>query len=238
MASPEVLTLDELVELHVANLYRLDSAGRMAAVQDGRGSPPPRFALVRSAAGSRPLVAASLPTELAEALLARAAGEPAGDPPPPWPRHTAEYRRILEDHAPVAAEYCGPAFYLPEAPAAPAPSARLLTDSEQGLLAPHFPSWAGDFEESRPLAAVVDGGVAVSVCGCARRKSRATEAGVETAAGHRGRGHARAATRVWAEALRAESRLPLYSTSWENHASQRVASALGAVPYAVDFHLR
>ena len=54
---------------------------------------------------------------------------------------------------------------------------------------------------------------------------------------YRGRGYARAATSVWAEALRREGRLPLYSTSWGNLASQRVAAGLGALQYGVDFSL-
>ena len=71
---------------------------------------------------------------------------------------------------------------------------------------------------------------------CGRRGLR-VRAGVETVEAYRGRGYARAVTAVWAAALRSEGRLPLYSTSWDNVASQRVAGALGAVQYAVDFSL-
>ncbi len=60
---------------------------------------------------------------------------------------------------------------------------------------------------------------------------------METAEGYRGRGYAQAATAIWAEALRREGRLPLYSTSWDNLASQRVAAGLGALQYGVDFSL-
>jgi RimJ/RimL family protein N-acetyltransferase len=61
---------------------------------------------------------------------------------------------------------------------------------------------------------------------------------VETAEAYRGRGYARKATAVWASALRRDGMLPLYSTSWDNIASQRVAASLGAVRYATNFNIR
>ncbi|MGH2617528.1 MAG: GNAT family N-acetyltransferase, partial [Thermomicrobiales bacterium] len=41
----------------------------------------------------------------------------------------------------------------------------------------------------------------------------------------------------WAQAVRQEGRIPLYSTSWENLASQAVARKLGLVLYGVDLDI-
>ncbi|HZS91689.1 MAG TPA: GNAT family N-acetyltransferase, partial [Chloroflexota bacterium] len=41
----------------------------------------------------------------------------------------------------------------------------------------------------------------------------------------------------WARAIRASGRIPLYSTSWDNHASQAVARKLGLVQYGTDLSL-
>jgi predicted GNAT family acetyltransferase len=60
---------------------------------------------------------------------------------------------------------------------------------------------------------------------------------VETLEGYRGRGHAPAAVAAWARAVRATGRIPLYSTSWDNLASQAVARKLGLIPYGADFSL-
>jgi len=53
----------------------------------------------------------------------------------------------------------------------------------------------------------------------------------------RGRGYATAAVAVWATAVRRRGLLPLYSTSWENVASQRVAAKVGAVSYGEDWEI-
>ena len=46
--------------------------------------------------------------------------------------------------------------------------------------------------------------------------------------------HAAAVVAAWAAAVRASGRLPLYSTSWDNVASQGVARKLGLVLYGAD----
>ena len=83
---------------------------------------------------------------------------------------------------------------------------------------------------------VVDGRV-VSACRCARRTEDAAEAGVDTDDGYRSRGYATSVVGTWADAVRATGRLPLYSTSWSNQASQRVAMRLDAVAFAIDWSL-
>jgi RimJ/RimL family protein N-acetyltransferase len=52
-----------------------------------------------------------------------------------------------------------------------------------------------------------------------------------------GRGYATAAVAGWAVAIRERELLPLYSTSWDNIASQRVARKLGMVLYGEDWSI-
>ena len=62
--------------------------------------------------------------------------------------------------------------------------------------------------------------------------------GVETADGWRGRGLAGEAVSEWAREVRADGRIPLYSTSWSNDASRAVAEKLGLVHFGSDLHIR
>ena len=77
----------------------------------------------------------------------------------------------------------------------------------------------------------------MSVCRSVRLSSRAHEAGVDTLVSYRRRGYATSVVAAWALAVRALNLTPLYSTSWDNVASQRVARRLGLVQYGVDYHV-
>ena len=61
--------------------------------------------------------------------------------------------------------------------------------------------------------------------------------GVETLPDFRGKGCAREVTAEWARRVRAAGAIPMYSTSWENKASQAVARKLHLNCYGADFHL-
>jgi hypothetical protein len=53
----------------------------------------------------------------------------------------------------------------------------------------------------------------------------------------RGRGYVRDVVAGWALVVRSLGTMPLYSTSWENTASQAVAWKLRLVQYGDDFHI-
>jgi predicted GNAT family acetyltransferase len=84
---------------------------------------------------------------------------------------------------------------------------------------------------------MVKDGQAVSVCFSARLTAEAAEAGLHTAPSARGRGYATAVTAGWALAIRKRGAIPLYSTAWDNLASQAVARRLGLTLYGADWHL-
>lgn len=90
----------------------------------------------------------------------------------------------------------------------------------------------------QPFIAVVEDGRVVSVCRSVRITPAAHEAGVETLPEFRGKGYARDVVAGWVHAVRSLGSIPLYSTSWENTASQAVARKLQVVPYGADFHVR
>ena len=153
------------------------------------------------------------------------------------PRIREAVRAGLEAPGSIIREYRGPAFRIPEGTRATGDPV-LITKENSHLLDAGFP-WIirSITADVGPVAAAVVQGKAVSICYCARLSSVAAEAGVETLEAARGRGHATTAVSAWATTLRQRGLLPLYSTSWENVASQRVAEKLGAVCYGEDWEI-
>jgi GNAT acetyltransferase-like protein len=125
----------------------------------------------------------------------------------------------------------GPAFEFPDSLA---PSADIVIIEDERLLERNFRGWVpGEIAAGRfPVMAIVDNGEPVSICFCARRSDLAAEAGLDTAEAYRGRGLGPRVTAAWALAIRTSGRIPLYSTSWTNHASLAVARKLNLVAYA------
>jgi RimJ/RimL family protein N-acetyltransferase len=112
-----------------------------------------------------------------------------------------------------------------------------VTSDNATVLSPYLEDWRNDVSVSVPMAVVLEGGNAISVCCSVRVTPRAHEAGVETHRDFRGRGHAARAVSAWAKMVRDLDRLPLYSTSWENEPSRAVARKLDLIQFGVDLHI-
>jgi len=209
---PPVPSDIDLLRIQVRTLFRLDAVGRLVP-------PSPRI-FVGSAAGERLFRIRSDIHESTSRRWLRCAGD-------------SELRELVEAHAPITAEYRGPAYALP--PLTPPPEAVEIRPG--AALHPELVARGWMPVEQPPYFGVICDGLVVAVCFSARSTPEAAEAGVETAESYRGRGLATLAVAGWAAAVQASSRLALYSTTWENTGSQRVAAHLGAREYGEDWHL-
>ena len=104
------------------------------------------------------------------------------------------------------------------------------------LLEFDFSDWIDELDHIQPCMGVLEEGKIVSICCSVRKSSKAEEAGVETLASYRGKGYAARTVASWAHAVREKGRIPFYSTSRDNRASQRVAQKLGLILFGVDFN--
>ena len=219
-------------------LFVHDERGRIVTRNALDGGPAPRFFLGRTADGNRWRFRDDVPDGLAATLEALSAEEPVVADLRDPPHHDARYRNLLAGHAPVGEVWAGPAYRFPaDLPRPDANIVRLTADNPSLLHGGDLEPWIEDVGHSEPLVALVRDGRAVSVCGSVRVTREAHEAGVETSAAARGHGFAVAVVAAWAHAVREFGAEPFYSTSWENTASQGVASKLGLVPYASDYWL-
>ena len=230
-------TDQELMTMHVQALFTHDAHERLLLVNEpGGGAPAPRLFLGRTRAGNLWRFRADLPEILIEALEALCVDEPVGKEFHSPPRHVAAYVRLLATHAPVHTLWMGPAYHFTEYFE---PSRPLLA-----ITATHAERLRGGFEELiaelpdwQPFLAIVEESRAVSVCRSVRITPDAHEAGVETLSDFRGRGYAQDVVAGWARIVQSLGAIPLYSTSWENTASQAVAKKLHLVPYGADFQV-
>ncbi len=195
-----------MIELHAALLFTYDARGRMVMTNEPLVSarrPAPRAFVVRDAERRIVRLAATMSDELVDASDATLAA------------------LGLAEH--------GRCYRFPDA-IAPSRAVAITRDNCDVARAT-FPWLADEIDDWQPCFGAVVAGAVVSIAFSARSSHAGAEAGVETLAAHRGRGYATDVTLAWAAAIRASGRVPLYSTSADNLASQAVARRCGLVAY-------
>lgn len=231
-----------LLERQIEALFVLDARQRLLRVHEPGGGAAPLVFLGRTAAGNRWRLNAHLPEEIASAAEALLAAERvrADVGPETPPQCATDLRRLLGVEGDAGRIFVGPAWLVPQQSldALPADVLLLADDARaRAVLQPHFAWLALEVAERLPIAVVLRDGEAVAVCCCARRTAAVAEAGLDTLAAWRGRGFAVAVVRAWAAAVQRSGRLALYSTDWDNLASQGVARRLHLLRYAEDWSL-
>lgn len=226
-----IYTNPDLIRMQAEALFEHDASGRLLRVNErDNPHPAPRFFLTRGQTANLWRARCDLPDDLAAQLERLAADEPVGGDLSQPPRYAAAYARLLKQQSPA---YFGPAWYLPESDTPH--DAVTITPENIALAREHFAWLLASYADYAPVSAAVVDGKAVAICFCSRITAKVAEAGVHTEDGYRGRGLATSAARGWAAQVRASGRLPLYSTSWENRASQAVAQKLGGVLYGANY---
>ncbi len=227
------------LEIQVEALFTHDPDGRIRSTNEPGGGLAPRFFFGRTREGNLWRLRYDLPEHTVRRLEELAAGEPVHDDLRAEPRNLAAFQEVLREDGEIQSVYFGPAYRFPEELPIPITVTRITRSNLHLLrrLGWDLEAFAQEFEGRAPIVAMLEDGAAVSLCFCARLTERAAEAGVETLEEYRGRGYAPAVAAAWAHAIRATGRIPLYSTSWANLASQAVARKLGLVQYGSDLSL-
>lgn len=225
----------ELLRVQVDALYTHDLRGRICFVNEQGGGRAPRFFFARSTEGNLWRCRDDLADDTVRMLDQLASEEPVRQDLRAEPCNLDGFLAALHARRGRASIESGPAYRFPSQ----IPPVTVTRITRSGvhllrLLAWDLEATAREFESREPFMAVLEQGAAVSLCHSARLSDRAAEAGVQTLAGHQRRGHATAVAAAWALAIRAGGRIPLYSTSWNNLASQAVARRLGLIQYGTD----
>ena len=228
----------ELMKIQVEALFTQDKNGRLQRINEptGDGKPAPRFFFGYTNAGPIFRFRHDLPDNVVAQLKEVAAAEPPSTNSQKIPRNRRQFEDILQSHAPIERVWVGPAYRFPEHITPPTNTVQ-LSRANVRLLKGDFAEMVSELNNSPPYLAIIEDSQAVAICRSVRLSSRAHEAGVDTLVGYRRRGYATSVVTAWALAVRALNRIPLYSTSWDNVASQGVARRLDLVQYGVDYHV-
>jgi RimJ/RimL family protein N-acetyltransferase len=223
------------MRLHLEALFTVDDRGRLVSVNDGSGAPAPRFFMGWTRGGNVWAVHHRVEADMAAELEALAAIDaPALDEEPNSDR-IRPYLDLLDPPS-NARTWTGPSYCFPDE--LPTPDATVqVTQDNVDMLRPHLEAWSEDFSNGVPVFAALQDQCAVSVCASVRITGKVHEAGVETHPDFRGRGCATRVVNAWAVYVRSAGLDPLYSTSWENVASRRLAQKLNLRQYGSVLHV-
>lgn len=225
----------DLLKRHLDGLYLWDARQRIFAINQFDGGRVPRFHLARGRCGKLAGFRADLSDDLVRDLTTLVDQE--SGTLERLPEKRSEYLALLAADEPITEIWEGPVYVLPER----LPEMTDVVDisaANQRLLQPKLADWLPDVAHRRPFVAAIEDGQAVAVCASVRITELSHEAGVETAPDYRRRGHAARVVAAWARRVRALGAEAVYSTSFENAASQQVAASLGMKLIGVDFHVR
>ena len=228
----------DLMEIQVRTLFIHNDRGRMTFTNEPEPDRrrAPRLFLGRTNTHNVWRIRDDVPARVAAELARLASTEPAPEDLGSKPMNRAAYVEALRSHGEIRKQYTGPAYGFPDEIRPPAGTVA-ITRSGARLLEGGFAWLRSTLVARQPCMAILRDGVVVSACWCSRIGREADEAGVETLPDYRGRGYGTAVVSAWAAAVREQGRIPLYSASWDNTASRRLAERLGLVMYGADFHI-
>jgi GNAT superfamily N-acetyltransferase len=223
----------ELMELQAKALFTHDSEFLIRNINDPDSKPAPRFFLGRTPEGDVLRFRYDLPQEFIKRLTELLEKEPGSCDLTRDAALLEKIKEILGEHQEVQKVHEGPAYKLPRGNHFPKDVIR-ITQENVHLLKNSFDYMLTELPYWEPCFVKFADGNAASICFSSRIADASHEAGVETLPPFRGKGYAAEAVAAWAEAIYEMGKIPTYSTSWENTASQAVDRKLKCELYGVD----
>jgi hypothetical protein len=226
----------ELMEMQVKALFTHDNNNFIRNINDLDGAPAPRFFFGRTPDGNVLRFRYDLPQDIIRELTNLVTMGPVDYNLPKSTVLLDKIKEILQGHGEVQKIYEGPAYKLPRRIAFPSDVIKITKDNVY-LLKNSFNYMLSELQFWEPCFVKFVNGNVASICFSSRIANASHEAGVETLPDFRGKGYAADVVAAWATAIYEMNRIPTYSTSWDNTASQSVARKLKCDLYGVDLSI-
>ncbi len=223
----------ELMEMQAKALFTHVGKNFIREINDMYHAPAPRFFLGRTPLGNVMRFRYDLPEGIIKRLTDLVAAQPLHESLQTDTVLLEKIKEILQEHQEIQKIYEGPAYKL-QRPASLPDGVVKITSMNVHLLKDSFDYMLSELPFWEPCFAKFVEGNAASICFSARIADASHEAGVETLPRFRGNGYAADVVKAWASAIYGMNRIPTYSTSWENTASQSVARKLKCDLYGID----
>lgn len=226
----------ELMEMQAKALFIQDSNNFIRNINDLEGAPAPRFFFGRTLEGNVLRFRYDLPQDIIRKLTNLVSRESLSNNLLRERVLLEKIKEILQEHQEVEKISEGPAYKLPRGIEFPRDVIKVTKDNVF-LLKNSFDYMLSELQFWEPCFAKIVDGSAVSICFSSRIANESHEAGVETLPDFRGIGYAAEVVAAWAAAIYEMKRIPTYSTSWDNTASQSLAKKLKCQLYGVDLSI-
>lgn len=226
----------ELMELQAKALFTYDNHNFMKNVNDLDGAPAPRFFFGCTPEGNVLRFRYDLPEVMISKLTNLVTVEPINNN---LTRNTVILKKIkgiLQEQEEIQKIFEGPAYKIPRGVTVPDDVIKITKDNVH-LLENSHNYMITELQFWEPCFAKLVNGKAVSICFSSRIADASCEAGVETLSDFRGKGYAAEVVAAWAADIYKTNRIPSYSTSWDNAASQSVAKKLKCDLYGTDLSI-
>ncbi|MED0971857.1 GNAT family N-acetyltransferase [Bacillus paramycoides] len=219
----------ELIAIQAEVLFVHNQVGRIKSVNEHGNLKEPRFFLGRTREGNITRYHYNLHSETVNEI-GKLISERSNH------IEIAKIIKILNEERAVENIWMGPTFMFPNNLNKPTRTIR-ITEKNKELLRENFPNLIEQMEWRKPYFAIVENEKVVSICCSARSTPIASEASVETLSEFQGKGYGSDVVTAWAISIQEEKRIPLYSTAWDNFASQAVARKLKLSNYGMNLHI-
>lgn len=217
----------DMMKIQASTLYTMNGQQRLLSINEPGGGHAPAIFIGMTSAGSLIYYHEQLPPDLMNELGKECE----------LPLDIPKLIRKVGTFEPVNCVWMGPAYAFPDSSNEWNLNVQLIGQEQRDLLAEHLPELTDHLHDKWPVSAYVIGDSAVAVCCSARLSNHGAEASLYTAPGYRGRGFAAETVKCWQYYVKERGCLPVYSTSWDNLASQQVAHKLGLIQFGVNFSI-